>query len=105
MSLTPRRLRQFAQPSVDNPVGEPHIPNMRFTVTVAHDEAEGVWYVQASDVPGLNAEALTLDELIDVITDLVPDLLSANLPHAADDGEPVSICVQHLVEAGRAHAA
>jgi hypothetical protein len=54
---------------------------MRFTVTVAHDEIEGVWFVQTSDVPGLNAEASTLDALIEAISDLTPDLVAANLPN------------------------
>jgi hypothetical protein len=53
---------------------------MRFTVTVAHDEIEGVWFVQASEVPGLNAEAPTLNALIDAISDLAPDLVATNLP-------------------------
>lgn len=52
---------------------------MQFTITVSHDENEGVWFVQSSDVPGLNAEAPAVDELIEVIADLTPDLISANL--------------------------
>ncbi|HUE46946.1 MAG TPA: DUF1902 domain-containing protein [Aestuariivirgaceae bacterium] len=55
---------------------------MQFTVTVCHDEDEGVWYVQSSDVPGLNAEAPTLDALVEVVTDLAPELVAANLPDA-----------------------
>lgn len=55
---------------------------MQFTVTVCHDEKEGVWYVQSSDVPGLNAEASTFDGLVDAITDLAPELVAANLPDA-----------------------
>jgi predicted RNase H-like HicB family nuclease len=59
-----------------------HISPMQFTVTVCHDEGEGVWYVQSSDVPGLNAEAATLEALIEVVTDLAPELVVANLPDA-----------------------
>jgi hypothetical protein len=55
---------------------------MQFTVTVSHDEAERVWFVQSSDVPGLNAEAPTLDELVQVIADVAPDLIASNLPDA-----------------------
>ena len=74
---------------------------MQFTITVSHDEKEGVWFVQESDVPGLNAEAPTLDELVEVITDLAPDLVAANLPGT----DSVTFCVQHVVEARAAHAA
>jgi Domain of unknown function (DUF1902) len=60
-----------------------HIYFMQFTITVSHDAKEGVWFVQTSDVPGLNAEAPTLEALIEVITDLAPDLAAANLPKAS----------------------
>jgi hypothetical protein len=48
---------------------------MKYIVTVSHDAKEGVWYVQDSEVPGLNAEAPTFDALVEVIFDLAPDLL------------------------------
>ena len=67
--------------------------DMQYTVTVAHDE--GVWFVQNSDVPGLNAEADTLDALIEVVAELAPELVQAN----GGDGSPVSIRVQHLLSA------
>ena len=63
---------------------------MQFTITVSHDGKEGVWFVQNSDVPGLNAEAATLDELVDVIADLAPDLVATNLPGAG----PVTFCIE-----------
>jgi hypothetical protein len=79
---------------------------MQLTVTVAHDEREGVWYVQSSDVPGLNAEAPTLDALVEVIADLVPDLVAANLPDAGiDAGQTLPLRIQHVVNARRAPAA
>ncbi len=56
---------------------------MHFNVTVCRDEKEGVWFVQSSDVPGLNAEAPTLDALVEAISDLAPDLVAANLPRLA----------------------
>ena len=73
-------------------------------VTVSQDEKEGVWFVQASDVPGLNAEAATLDALVEAIADLAPDLVAANLPGPIG-GDAVSLCVQHVVNASPAHAA
>ena len=48
-------------------------------VNVSHDKQEGVWYVLSSDIPGLHAEAETLDELLTVIADVAPDLIVANL--------------------------
>ena len=49
-------------------------------VTVSHDKKESVWHVLSSDIPGLHAEAETLDELVAVITDVAPDLIAANMP-------------------------
>jgi predicted RNase H-like HicB family nuclease len=79
---------------------------MQFTVTVCHDEHEGVWYVQSSDVPGLNAEAATLDALVEVVTDLAPELVAANLPDAGfGHGATIPLRVEHIVNAKRAPAA
>ena len=75
-------------------------------VNVSHDEQEGIWYVLSSDVPGLNAEAPTLDELVDIIADLAPDLIAANLPAlASGDRSQIPLCVQHMVSIRRARAA
>lgn len=79
---------------------------MQLTVTVRHDEGQGIWYVESSDVPGLNAEAPTYDELVEVIADLAPDLVAANLPEAGLDAEaPIPLRIQHIVSAKRASAA
>ena len=48
-------------------------------VNVSHDKALGIWFVLSSDIPGLHAEAETLQELVAVITDVAPDLIAANL--------------------------
>jgi predicted RNase H-like HicB family nuclease len=79
---------------------------MQFTVTVSHDEKESVWFVESSDVPGLHAEAPTLDELVEVIADVVPELVASNLPDAGfDAGSTIPLRVQHVVNARRAPAA
>lgn len=79
---------------------------MQFTVTVCHDENEGVWFVQSSNVPGLNAEARTLDALVDVITDIAPDLIAANLPGAdIKSGAPIPLHLHHIVNTRAASAA
>lgn len=71
-------------------------------VFVSHDKALKVWHILSSDIPGLNAEAETLDELIDVISDVAPDLIAANLPGTAPDS---AINVQHIVNSKPARAA
>ena len=83
-----------------------HISLMQFTVTVSHDENEGVWFVQASDIPGLNAEAPTLDELVEVIADLAPELVAANIPDSGlAPGAAIPLRVEHVLNARRAPAA
>jgi len=49
-----------------------------FQVHVSWDEEARVWYVSESDVPGLNAEAETLDEMQIELRQLVPELLTLN---------------------------
>ena len=71
-------------------------------VVVNHDKQIGVWYVVSADIPGLHAEAETLDELVSVIVDLAPELIAANLPDSAKD---MQICIQHVVAAKPARAA
>ena len=44
-------------------------------VKAARDEESGTWFVESSDLPGLNAEAETLDALIDKLPGLVRDLI------------------------------
>jgi hypothetical protein len=83
---------------MDRPGYQRHIPFMQYTVTVAHDEGEGVWFVQSSDVPGLNAEAATLDALVEAVAELAPELVRAN----GGDTASVSIRVEHLLNAAPA---
>ena len=49
-----------------------------FIIKVSLDSESGVYYVAESNVPGLHAEADSLDEMRDVIFLLAPDLLIAN---------------------------
>ena len=71
-------------------------------VVVNHDKQIGVWYVVTADIPGLHVEAETLDELVSVVADLAPELISANLPGRAAD---TPVCIQHVVIAKPAFAA
>ena len=53
-------------------------------VKAARDEEAGVWYVESSDVPGLNAEAETLEALIDLLPPIVQDLIDEGALDEAD---------------------
>jgi predicted RNase H-like HicB family nuclease len=57
-----------------------------YTVTCRWDEEAHVWYVADSDVPGLATGADTLDELVQKLQTLIPELLELNdaLPGAPD---------------------
>lgn len=54
---------------------------MDYTVEAVWDPEAGVWVAGSEDVPGLVAEAATVEELIEVVKDLIPDLLAANGIH------------------------
>jgi predicted RNase H-like HicB family nuclease len=45
------------------------------TIKAVHDAEAGVWYVEESDLFGLNAEADTLEELVDKLPAVISDLL------------------------------
>lgn len=49
-----------------------------FTVQAKWDPEAGVWWAQSEDIPGLNAEAETMDELVTEVRELVPVLLAEN---------------------------
>jgi predicted RNase H-like HicB family nuclease len=62
------------------------------TVKAAHDAEAGVWYVEESDLFGLNAEADTLEELVNKLPAVISDLLE---PEDGEDAEtPVELVVQ-----------
>jgi hypothetical protein len=44
-------------------------------VKAARDDEASVWFVESSDVPGLNLEADSLDSLIDMLPGAVLDLI------------------------------
>ena len=60
-------------------IGKPaEIEMVIFIIKVKLDIESGVYYVAESNVPGLHAEANSLDEMRDTIFELAPDLLVAN---------------------------
>jgi len=75
-----------------------------FNVFVSHDAAEGVWFVESSDIPGLNAEASSYESLVDIILDLAPDLIDFNVHDEDGDLPSIPVCVQHKAVAKRVPA-
>ncbi len=51
---------------------------LSFVVNVGYDEAEHIYYVLSSDIPGLHIEASTFEEFVDCAKDFAPDLLGDN---------------------------
>jgi predicted RNase H-like HicB family nuclease len=60
-------------------------------VKAAHDPEAGVWFVEQSDLFGLNAEAETLEQLVEKLPAVIADLLE---PEEAGDTEvPIELVV------------
>jgi predicted RNase H-like HicB family nuclease len=53
-------------------------------VKAARDAEAGVWYVESSDIPGLNVEGETLEELMDKLPGAILDLLETGGSDAVD---------------------
>lgn len=51
---------------------------MAYRIDADWDEAAELWIVFSADVPGPCAKAASLEALISVVVDLVPELLVAN---------------------------
>jgi hypothetical protein len=52
------------------------------SVTVRHDDLQGVFYIAGSSVPGLEARAQGLDELFRIVEERIPSLMP-KVPAAA----------------------
>ena len=59
----------------------------KFTVRCEWDEEAHVWYISDSDVPGLIAEAATVEDMNDLLRERVPELLKLNLPELFQQGD------------------
>ena len=77
---------------------------MAYRVDAAWDEEAGVWIATSDEVPGLCAEADSLDALIAVVLELVPELLAANgvATGAALDHVPIRVVAEREAVAHRA---
>ena len=68
-----------------------------FFVKAEWDDEAKVWFVSKSDVPGLNAETETPEEMIDVLSELIPELLEANgVIESGKPGVPYSLMFDSL---------
>lgn len=61
-------------------------------VTVAYDAEAGVWYVESSDLPGVNAEAATPEELREKLPNVILDLLEEG--DGAEDDRDVDVPIE-----------
>ncbi|MDH5772901.1 MAG: DUF1902 domain-containing protein [Rhodospirillaceae bacterium] len=80
-------------------------PGHRFYVKAEFDKEAKVWFVSSSDVPGLNVEAESPEELVTILKDLIPQLLIANGVLEGNDElpeVPYSLMLDSL-NAGYAH--
>ncbi len=67
-----------------------------YRVNAEWDDEAQVWIATSDDVPGLCAEAATLEELTAVVVELAPTLLVANgvLTEDAAQGVPLVIAAE-----------
>ncbi len=75
-----------------------------FTIKVSLDNESGVYFVADSNVPGLHAEADSLDEMRDTIFQLAPDLLCANgiiKPRSQECDVPLELVMRESIKARR----
>ncbi|MDN5849611.1 MAG: DUF1902 domain-containing protein [Nitrococcus sp.] len=71
------------------------MPGRLIVVKAVRDAEAGVWLVESSDVPGLNLEGETLEELSDKLPGAILDLLEA----AGDLSDGVDVPVELIAHA------
>ena len=59
-------------------VSDAKVKLMSFVVNVGYDEAEHIYYVISSNIPGLHIEASTFEEFVECAEDFTPDLVGNN---------------------------
>lgn len=76
-------------------------------VKAAFDHEAGVWYIESSDLFGLNVEATSIESLMQKLPAVVADLLEDDPDYiAAGGGEvPIELIAHTTVRAGTAAAA
>ena len=64
-------------------------------VKAVRDLDAGVWYVESSDLAGLNVEAETVEELIEKLRGAVADLIDCE----TDDGSDLDVPIELIAHA------
>ncbi len=64
-----------------------------YRVRAAWDADAGVWIASSDDIQGLCCEAGTLEELIDIVLALAPELLQENGQAQIKPGDDIPIAV------------
>lgn len=64
------------------------MPTQSFYIKVEWDAEAKVWFIDSTNVPGLNVEAESREELLTILDDLVPELLMENGAFDSDDTLP-----------------
>ena len=70
-------------------------------VKAAFDPEAGVWFVESSDLPGLNVEAPTVEKLQEQVPLAVADLLEASGEAGDEFDVPIEIIAHSSVRARR----
>lgn len=70
-------------------------PSSVIVVKAARDSESGVWFVESSDIPGLNLEAESFDPLADKLPDAILDLLEAGGSTARDGRDVIVELIGH----------
>lgn len=73
----------------------------KLLVSAQWDEEAGVWVATSDDIPGLVTEAKTIDDLVERVKAVSPELIEDNA-HLMDGSEevagPIDICLQSTFE-------
>jgi len=73
--------------------------NRMIVVKAARDTEAGVWYVESSDLSGLNLEADTLEGLVDKLPAAIQDLLADGGLDDGRDGEDRDVPIELIAHA------
>ena len=74
-------------------------PKRRYNVVADWDDEAKVWVATSPDIPGLVTEARTLEELLNKLYVMVPEMLVENGLVQSDDGfpeVPFTVITQHV---------
>jgi hypothetical protein len=74
---------------------------VQFKVTCNWDAEAGVWYVAESNVPGLAAEAPTVEAMVNLLEVRIPELIELNM----QDFDPEKACFELVTRQQRRFAA